>query len=164
MGILGENDRVELIHGEIVEKMPIGNAHAACVKRLNQLLIRAVDDQAIVSVQDPIRLNDSRPEPDVALLQPRDDFYAHETPTAHDVLLLIEVADTSLEFDSTIKRELYGQSGIREYWVVDVIAKTVMVFRNPDGSGHYRSVDVVDGDLSLPVGASLRVADLFRGS
>src|SRR4051794_17446086 len=86
-GILTENDRVELIRGEIIDKMPIGDPHIASVNRLNRLLNRRVGDLAIVSVQNPIRLADSEPEPDVALLQPREDFYASGKPRPADVLL-----------------------------------------------------------------------------
>ncbi|HEY7911893.1 MAG TPA: Uma2 family endonuclease, partial [Blastocatellia bacterium] len=97
-GILTEADRVELIEGEIIKMSPIGKQHAACVKRLNAILSRKVGDAAIISVQDPIRLDDySEPEPDVALLRPRDDFYSGELPGAEDVFLIIEVADTSVE-------------------------------------------------------------------
>ena len=99
-GILTEDDRVELIEGEVIQMTPIGKRHAACVKRLNALLGRRFGDAVIVSVQDPIHLSEgSDPQPDLALLRPRTDFYAQSHPTPADVLLLIEVADTSVEFD-----------------------------------------------------------------
>src|SRR5262249_37658064 len=99
-GILAEDDRVELLDGEVREMSPIGPLHAAIVKRLNTLLSRALDDSVILSVQDPIQLNDySEPQPDLAILQHRDDFYAAAHPIAEDVLVVIEVADTSVEYD-----------------------------------------------------------------
>lgn len=96
-GILTENDRVELIRGEIIEKMTLGDAHASCVKKLNRLFNSLAQGRALVSIQDPIRFPDSVPEPDVALLSPREDFYESSTPVAANVLLLIEVSDTTLE-------------------------------------------------------------------
>src|SRR4051812_32731465 len=102
LGILTENDRVELIRGEILEKMTIGDRHAACVYRLSELLFLAVARAAIVGVQNPIRLADSEPEPDVTLLRRRADFYASGKPTPADVVLLTEVADTTLDFDRDV--------------------------------------------------------------
>src|SRR5262245_23276363 len=92
-GILKEDDRVELIRGEIVAKMPIGKQHAACVKRVNRLFNSLLGDRAVVSVQDPIKFADSEPEPDIALLVPTGDYYASDSPTPADVLLIVEVAD-----------------------------------------------------------------------
>lgn len=137
-GILSEDDRVELIEGEIVRMSPIGSRHAACVGRLNRLLNRLVGLDAIVRVQDPIRLNGySEPEPDVALVKPRSDFYSREHPGPGDVLLLIEVADTSVERDLEAKLPLYAQAGIPEAWLVNLPAETIEVHSRPD-SGEYR--------------------------
>ena len=105
-GILREEDRVELIRGEIIDKMAIGDSHAASVKQLNRRFGRIFGDSVMVGVQDPIRLLDSEPEPDISLLVPRDDFYESGKPRAVDILLLIEVADTSLEFDRESKPAL----------------------------------------------------------
>ncbi len=138
VGILSEDDRVELIQGEIVRMSPIGSRHAACVGRLNRLLQRLVGLDAIVRVQDPISLDGySEPEPDVALVKPRDDFYSREHPGPGDVLLLIEVADTSVERDLEVKLPLYARAGIPEAWLVDLPAETVEVYSRPDG-GEYR--------------------------
>src|SRR5262245_46919931 len=99
-GIFGEDDRVELIEGAVIEMSPIGSTHAACVKLLNSLLSKRFGDRYIISVQDPIVLtNETEPEPDIALLKYRADFYASELPHARSVHLVIEVADTSLEYD-----------------------------------------------------------------
>jgi Uma2 family endonuclease len=139
-GILSEDDRVELIEGEIVKMSPIGSLHAACVKRLNTLLNRKVGQEAIVSVQDPIRLDDySEPEPDIALLRPRADFYARSHPTAADVLLIIEVADTSLEYDRTVKLPLYAQAGIPEVWLASLPEDRVEAHSEPV-NGIYQKV------------------------
>ena len=114
-GILTENARVELIRGEIIEKMAIGDPHAACVKRTNRLLGLTFGSRSLISVQDPIRLIDSEPEPDVALLLPRDDFYLSGKPRPADILLLIEVSDSSLEYDRLVKLPMYAEAGIAEY-------------------------------------------------
>src|SRR5438309_8182250 len=103
-GLLSEDDRVELIEGEIIEMSPIGSTHGGTVKRSSTFLNRKLGDAVIVSVQDPVRLNGfSEPQPDIALLKPRKDFYSNSHPTPEDVLLVIEVADTSLQYDRAVK-------------------------------------------------------------
>ena len=136
-GILTENDRVELIRGEIVEKMVIGPSHIACVNRLTNLLVSRLNGRTIVSVQNPIVLADSEPEPDLALLSPRDDFYSSAKPKASDVQLVIEVADSSLEYDQQIKLPLYASAGIAECWIVNLEQSKVEVYRQPLGEGRY---------------------------
>ena len=138
-GILSENERVELIRGEIVEKMVIGPLHSATVKRINRLLTTRLLASAIVSVQDPVVLSDSEPEPDVALLLPRDDFYATAKPQGSEVRLVIEVSDSSLEYDREIKLPLYAQAGIQEFWIVNLNESKVEVYRQPVASGSYSS-------------------------
>ena len=138
-GILTENDRVELIRGEIVEKMVIGPLHIACVNRLNRLLMKRLGDAVIVSIQNPIVLRDSEPEPDLALLFPRDDFYATSKPRGSDVRLVIEVSDNSLAYDREIKLPLYAQAGIQEFWIVNLNESKVEVYRQPLASGSYAS-------------------------
>ena len=139
MGVINENDAVELIHGEIVKKMPIGRLHGAAVKRLNQLLVTRLAGRAIVSVQDPVVLADSEPEPDLALLVHRADFYAAAKPTGRDVLLVIEVSDSSLEYDREIKLPLYAQAGIEELWIINLAVSQVESFRQPHSDGSYQS-------------------------
>jgi len=120
-GILQEDDRVELIEGEIVEMSPIGSRHAACVNRLVKLFVREVGDSGIVGAQNPVLLPDySGPQPDVAVLRLREDFYAEAHPTPGDVLLLIEVSDTTLRYDREVKLPLYALAGILEVWIVDL--------------------------------------------
>lgn len=148
-GIFAEDDRVELLDGDIVTMSPIGDRHAACVKRLNARLGASFRDQLIVSVQDPIRLDDfSTPQPDVALLVSRDDFYSEEPPKPADVLLVVEVADSSLAFDMRVKVPLYARAGIPEVWVVDVNVGAVTVFTEPR-RGVYARESVVRGDARL---------------
>lgn len=148
-GILREDDRVELIEGEIVEMSPIGSRHASCVRRLNELLFRDIGQAAIISVQSPIRIDDySEPEPDVAVLKRREDFYAEGHPTASDVLLLIEVADTSVEYDRNIKLPLYAKAGISEVWLVNLPQETIEIYRQPLDKT-YREVRLVKRGESL---------------
>jgi Uma2 family endonuclease len=142
-GILTENDAVELIRGEILDKKPIGDAHSASVKRLRTRLGNILGDRAVFGVQDPIRLADSEPEPDITVLVPRDDFYASGTPGPDDVLLLIEVSDSSLDFDRTVKGPLYAEAGIHEYWIVNLVDNCVEVHRDPQSDGSYRDVRTV---------------------
>ncbi len=134
-GILAEDDRVELIEGEIVEMSPIGSRHSACIDRVNKLFNR-LGDQFIVRVQSPIRLNDfSEPLPDVSLLRPHEDFYAQAHPSPAAVLLLIEVADTSVEYDRKVKVPLYARAGIPEVWLIDLPQGTIEIYARPaDGS------------------------------
>jgi len=139
-GLFSEDDRLELIEGEVVEMSPIGSRHAACVKRLNRLLSRLVADRLLIGVQDPIRLGRySEPQPDLTLLQPRDDFYAQAHPEPEDVLLVVEVAETSAAYDREVKVPLYARSGIPEVWLVDLETGQVEVYRKPSPKG-YREV------------------------
>lgn len=135
-GIFARDARVELIEGEVIDMAPIGSRHGSTVKRLNALLMAAVGARGVVSVQDPLRLGElSEPQPDLMLLKPRADFYADAHPTAADVLLLIEVADTSARYDREIKLPLYARHGVGEVWIVDLEARLVRFHRAPvDGA------------------------------
>ncbi len=136
-GILGEGDRVELLAGEVVEMTPIGSRHAACVRRLIARLSAAVGQRAIVDVQNPLWLDEhSEPQPDLTLLQPRPDYYQGSHPGPGDVLLVIEVADTSGEYDRGVKVPLYARAGIPEVWVVDLGSGVVDVYRQPAVEGY----------------------------
>ena len=150
-GILSEDDRVELIEGEIIKMSPIGSRHAACVKRLNALLNRRVGQAAIISVQDPIRLDDySEPEPDIALLKFRDDFYSQSLPTADDVLLIIEVADTSVEYDRSVKLPLYARAGIPEVWLADLPGDGVEAYSEPVNGAYQKFRRAKRGEVLTP--------------
>ncbi len=134
-GILHEDDRVELIGGEIVEMSPIGGRHAACVREINRLLSRQVDDELRVDVQSPVRLNEQEePQPDLAVIRARD--YRNSLPTPEDMLLLIEVADTSLSSDRDVKLPLYARSGIAEVWLVDLNAEVIERHTEPSENGY----------------------------
>jgi Uma2 family endonuclease len=142
-GLFGEDDRVELIEGEIVEMTPIGSRHAGTVIRLNRLLGQAVGNRAIVAAQSPLRLDvASEPEPDIALLRPRDDFYTTSHPGPADVLLLIEVAEASLRYDREVKIPLYARHGISAVWLVDLAGRELTAHQQPAGNG-YQQIRVV---------------------
>lgn len=138
-GIIGPEDRVELLEGEIVTMSPIGIRHAACVRRLTQILYARVAARATISVQSPVRLDThSEPEPDVALLRPRPDFYAGGHPGPKDVLLLVEVSDTTQEYDRGGKLSAYANAEIAEVWIVDLTGEAVETYREPGAGGYGR--------------------------
>ncbi|MDT5062725.1 MAG: hypothetical protein QOH63_3184 [Acidobacteriota bacterium] len=148
-GILSEGDRVELIEGEVVEMSPIGSRHAACVNRLNKLLNRLVASDVIVRVQNPIILDDySEPQPDISLLRPHPDFYAQGHPTPADVLLVVEVADSSTQFDREIKLPLYAQARLQEVWLVNLSDETVELYSQP-ANGAYQITQILKRGESL---------------
>jgi Uma2 family endonuclease len=138
-GILHEDDRVELIEGELVEMTAIGTRHFSCVNRLNRLLVMNVGyDEAIVSVQNPVRLNEhTEPQPDLTVIRPRD--YRESLPMPEDVMLLIEVSDTTLAYDRGVKLPLYARAGIREVWIVDLPDETIERYTDPSGEGYRRA-------------------------
>lgn len=148
-GILAEDDRVELIEGDIVKMSPIGSRHAACVKRLNSICNRKAGQSFIVSVQDPIHLDDfSEPQPDIALLKHRDDFYSNSLPATDDVMLVIEVANTSVEADRNVKLPLYARAGIPEVWLANLPEDRVEAHSNPV-KGVYQKIRVFRRGESL---------------
>ena len=131
-GIFGDDARLELLEGEIYEMSPIGSPHAACVKFLSALLNRLFNGKLIVSTQDPIRLDDfSEPQPDIALLRWRDDFYRPAHPTPADVLLVIEVADSTVESDRSYKMPLYAKAGVPEAWLVNLPDERIELYAEP---------------------------------
>lgn len=136
-GILKEDERVELIAGEIIEMSPIGTRHAACIIRLIRLFSQLLGDRAFISSQNPVQLSDfSEPQPDIALLKPRDDYYAAAHPQPQDILLLVEVADTTIDYDRNVKMPLYASSNISEAWIVDINGQTIEVYRQPTPDGY----------------------------
>ncbi len=144
-GILSESDHVELIDGEVIEMSPIGSRHAACVDRLNKFLNKLND--VIVRVQNPVRLDDfSEPQPDITLLRMRADYYAQGHPTPSDVLLVIEVADSSTEFDRVVKLPLYAEALIPEFWLVNVPDEKVEVFSHPSNGAFQQSQEFKRGE------------------
>jgi Uma2 family endonuclease len=150
-GIINEDERVELIGGEVVEMMAIGHRHAACVKRLNRIFSLGLGERVVVGVQDPVRLQAVEgPQPDLTIARPRTDFYASGHPTPDDILLLVEVGDTSLPYDRTTKVPLYARHGVRELWVVDLSAELVEVHRRPAREGYLEVRQLRRGDSVAP--------------
>jgi len=136
-GILKKDDRVELIEGEVVEMTPIGRPHAAGISALTRLFVSGLGSRAVVWAQGPIRLSElSQAEPDVALLRLRPVSYRDADAEPRDVLLVIEVSDTSVIRDREIKLPLYARARIQEYWIVDVQAEAVEVYRHPSGAAY----------------------------
>ncbi len=147
-GIFGEDSRIELIDGDLIDMSPIGVAHAGTVNGLNEALVEACARRAIVAVQNPVRLDQfSEPQPDFAVLRRRADFYrTGEPPGPADVLLLVEVADSSLRFDRQVKLPLYARAGIAEFWIVDVQRRVLEVHRTPAGNGYAEVVAYTPAD------------------
>jgi Uma2 family endonuclease len=136
-GIFDENDRVELIEGELRAMPPIKPDHAGKNNRLNRLLNRRVGDEALVAVQNPLTLPPhSEPEPDLMLLRPRDDFYERANPTRNDTLLVIEICDSSLRYDQEVKVPLYAAHGVPEVWLVDLQHRRLEIYREPGADGY----------------------------
>jgi Uma2 family endonuclease len=166
VGILGDRDRVELIEGELIAMSPIGSQHSGTVITLSHVLWSAVGTRALVSVQNPVKLDDfSEPEPDFALLRLRPDNYRDAHPQPADVLLLIEIADTSLNYDRTVKRALYARHAIPEFWIVDLTAGEIEMCRQPQADG-YATVDRAGRDAVLQPqllpGVHIQASTLFR--
>jgi Uma2 family endonuclease len=131
-GILTDEDRVELIEGEIVEMSPIGDRHMIAVNRANMIFARGVGDKAVVSVQNPASMDRyNEPQPDVVLIRAREGFYGTGKPDPEDVLLLIEVSDTTLQKDRRVKLPVYARNGIREVWIVDLKSDVIRIYRQP---------------------------------
>ena len=140
VGLLDADTRVELIEGEIVEMAPIGDAHAATSNRLNRLLVLAVGERGIVAVGNPVRLSQrSEPQPDFSVLRPRAD-YQTKGPRPEDVMLAVEVSDTTLRRDRRVKLALYARAGIPEFWIVNLEVREVEIYRSPGGDS-YASVE-----------------------
>ena len=165
-GIFDEDSRVELIRGQIIDMAAIGSPHLGMVNRLTRLLSALLAGRGALSVQNPVRLDDgSEPQPDMAILKPRVDDYGTATPGPGDVLLLIEVSDSTLRYDRTVKVPLYAESGVSECWLVDLAGRAVEVYRRPVG-GRYAEArrEGPDGILDIEAlpGVAMAVGDLFR--
>lgn len=137
VGILAADEQVELLAGQILQKMPKGPAHSALCKRIEKLLERQLGEQALVRLQDPVWLDrHSEPEPDIAVVHPQDNFYADHHPVPNEVYLMIEIADTTLSRDLGTKANLYAAAGIVEYWVFHIATQQLHVFREPQPNGY----------------------------
>jgi Uma2 family endonuclease len=152
VGILGGEDRVELIDGEILEMSPIGNRHMACVDRAAYLLLPPLLGHSIVRIQGSIQLGDySKPQPDLILLEHRKDFYSAHGAMTRDALLVIEVSDVSIRYDRGPKLGVYARHGVREVWIEDLTTDSLLVFRDAEG-GAYRTQQVLQPeDLVAPL-------------
>lgn len=163
-GILTEDERLELIDGEIRPMSPIGSRHAACVKRLIAVLTERLGRKVIIGAQDPIRLSDdTEPQPDIAVLRPRDDFYAGALPRGRDVLLVVEVADTSLGFDREVKLPHYAAAGIGEAWLVDLNIEVIERHTRPLHGRYAEVVTLQRGETlhSPALDLSVRVEEII---
>lgn len=150
-GILTEDDRVELLDGEIVEMTPIGPRHASCVTQLLRMFIEGLAGRAIVTPQNPAVLDDlSEPQPDVCLARPHADLYSTAHPRPEDLLLVVEVADTSLAYDRDRKIPRYALAGIDEAWLVNLKDDAIEVFREPTPNGYSQRMELRRGDRVAP--------------
>ncbi len=137
VGILDDSEHVELIAGQIIKMAAKGTPHRAAVTRIWKLLETCLGDVVLVCPQEPVQLNDySEPEPDIAVLRPDPLYYEEHHPIPSDIYLLIEVADTTLKKDCELKAIAYAQSGITDYWVLDINARQLHVFREPKQEGY----------------------------
>jgi Uma2 family endonuclease len=162
VGILGRDARAELIDGEIIDMSPIGRLHAAMVACLGAAFHDSLSRTAVIWVQNPIVLDEvTEPQPDITLLIPRDDFYGTRSPRAADVMLIIEVADTSLDHDLGVKVPRYAAAGVPEVWVIDVATRQTHRFRNPQG-GTYLDREIIVPEKQLEYGRfSVALANLL---
>lgn len=150
-GVLPPDARVELLDGQVALMSPIGLGHASCVNRLTAMLVKAVGERATVTVQNPVRLDlRSEPQPDIALVEYRADGYASRHPGPADVLLLIEVADTTLDKDHGVKLPLYARSGIPEVWIVNLEDDVIEIYTTPGVDGYQTARTAVRGDTLRP--------------
>lgn len=160
-GVFPEDSRLELVEGDLVEMSPIGKRHAAKVARLTALFSPLVPHKAILFVQNPLVVGDSELYPDLALLQPRSDFYEEGLPTAEDALLVVEVAETSFRYDLEVKVPLYAKGGVPEVWVVDLEGGQVLVHREPKGEGYREVRTLGPGDTLAFMGVEIPVEVLL---
>lgn len=163
-GILTEDDRVELLDGKIIEMSPAGYSHVVMVIRLTTLFSKLLGEKAFMSIQNPLVVgSNSVPEPDLAILKNIPGIREGVHPKASDVLLVIEVADSSLDRDRIVKRPLYAAAGIPEYWIINLERNEVEVYRDPEGE-EYRLKEVVKAGGEIEVvglGVKVKIGDLF---
>jgi Uma2 family endonuclease len=147
IGIFDEDERVELLAGQIVKMAAKGTAHGAAIARTKILLDNRLGEQIFVRLQDPVRMNNySQPEPDISVVIPDPLYYEDHHPIPSEIYLIIEVADTTLRTDCGIKAKIYAESGITDYWVLDVNNRQLHVFREPSQDGYQSRVILADGD------------------
>lgn len=150
-GILSEDDRLELLEEELVTMSPLGPEHMGIVNQIAHILIRQLERRAIVSIQGTIALDQfSEPQPDLAILAQRDDYYKHSLPRPVDVALAIEVAESSLAYDRAIKMPLYAGAGIPEAWIVNLVDRWIEVYRDPSPAGYTTMLKILAGKSINP--------------
>jgi Uma2 family endonuclease len=164
-GVLTPYDRIELIEGEMFDMAPMGSGHSAITSRLHELFVLAAARSATVVGGGPVVLGEfSEPQPDLMLLKRRADFYSGAHPVAADVLLLIEVSDSSLAYDQSVKLNLYARYGVGEYWVIDVEGRRIHIHREPGAKGYARSLVFSAADTVAPQAlpdVKIAVGELF---
>ena len=165
VGIIQPDEKVELINGKIIHKMsPVNKRHASHVKRINELFSFNFYKKATIGVQDPIIINnDSEPEPDISVLNYSENQYANGLPSDKDVILLIEVADSTLKRDKTTKLRLYASANIPEYWVVNLNDNCIEIFKKPNGKIYQQHYILINDDvINLPFDKQLKVSDILK--
>lgn len=166
VGIIPPHLRVELIEGDIINMAPIGSRHSGTVAYLIRIISAQLNTNALLNAQNPLVLGGySEPQPDLVVLKARDDFYRKTHPTAEDVLLLIEISDTSLAYDHTVKIPLYAKNDIKELWLVNLEEKRLEIYRTPNTKkGLYQEIKILtDGSVSpLFTKFDLNIAELFE--
>ena len=164
VGILKPNDRVELINGEIIEMSPVGSKHASIVKRLGRMLNLMAKNSVTIGIQDPVRLGkNDEPEPDISVLKYRRDDYSESHPTSGDILILIEVSDSTYEYDKEKKSVLYAKNSIPEYWIFDVKRKRVEVYKESDGEEYLKKeVFDIEGQVEI-LNQQILIKDIIDG-
>lgn len=164
-GILSERDRVELIEGEIIEMSPFGHRHVVCVDRATHILNTALNRRALITVQNPLRLNRyNEPQPDVVVMKWRDDYYASKLHTPEDTLFVLEVSDTSLRYDTKIKLPIYAEAGVLELWIQNLQENVLLVCRDPAGRKYNTRLTLSRGETISPLAfpdVSFRIEDLL---
>ena len=164
-GILNEDDRVELIEGEIIEMSPIGGKHMSCVDRANDVFTSRLKGRALVSIQQPLRLNDyNEPQPDIVVLQPRSDYYASKSHTPEDTFFVLEVSDSTLRYDTKVKLPIYAASGVREVWIENLQKDLLLVCRDPAGKQYTTQLTLRRGESISPMAfpdAVFKIEDLL---
>jgi Uma2 family endonuclease len=147
-----EGERVELIHGDLIEMSPIYITHISTLNRPVWMLSNALGKQVILSVQNPVQLSeDSLPQPDVAVFRFQEEFYSEQHAKPEDILLIIEVADSSLRYDQRVKSKLYGTAGIADYWIVNLPERQIEVYREPRPNGYRTVTTCVPGETLSPL-------------
>lgn len=155
VGILQPDKRFELVNGFIYQANPVSSEHSYTVKQLYDILATCSGNNAAVFSQSPIKFSDdSEPEPDVVVLKAPSKQYRERLPEPADVLLIVEVSKTTLQFDRTVKFELYARAGIPEYWIIDLGKKRLEVYRDPDAEEkRYRMMLTFDEGQAVRSGA-----------